>query len=368
MPATSQSISLGFLKPRVDSKTHKKVSDDDILAFFQQLSTLFRAGTPIYEALIISSDQCQSDDLSAVIEQVGRKVAAGEAMYEAMAAHPGHFKTEWVEVIKSGEASGKLGKILEQLVAQVDASAKMRRKMVSAMMYPSVIFSVAVIAITVMLVKVVPTFAEMFNSFGKELPGITVAVLAVSDFLQARGLLIVGVVVVVVVSVRRWIRTPDGRRAFHITIMSLPVIGEVVIQAAMQKFAINVALLLRAGLPLLETIQSLQGIFHGNWVYEQSMTKVRKHVERGGTMADGLEQTGVFTSFLVSMTRIGEESGTLPEVLDETEAFYRTKVETLIGRVTGLMETVVILFMGVAVAVILTSIYLPMFSMAGGVG
>jgi len=368
MPVAPTIPTSGLMKPRVSSKVHPKVEDVDILAFFQQLATLFRAGTPIYEAIVISGDQCQSEELKGLIDQIGRKVAAGEALCEALASFPKHFEKEWVEVIKSGEASGKLGDILAQLVKQIDAAQQMRATIVSAMMYPCIILCVAVGAVAVMLVKVVPTFAAMFNSFDKELPGITQSVLAVSDFLQERGFTIAVVLTVVIMGVRRYVKTPDGRRNRDQLLVAVPLIGDVVVQACMQKYAMNVALLLRAGLPLLETIQSMKGIFSTNYVYETAMTRVSKHVERGGNVADALEQTGVFTTFVVSMTRIGEESGTLPQVLDEVDQFYRRKVETLIGRVTGSMETVVILFMGVAVAVILTSVYLPMFSMAGGVG
>ncbi len=368
MPAVAMDNSVGLFKPRVSDKTHPKVEPLDVLSFFQQLSTLFRAGTPIYEAITIASDQCQSDLFKDIIEQIGRKVAAGAALNESLAAYPEHFKAEWIQVVKSGEASGKLGQILEQLVKQIDAANEMRSQLVSAMMYPCIILCVAVGAIAVMLVKVVPTFAAMFDSFGKELPGITQAVLAVSDFLQEKGHYILGGIIAVVWSTRRYVSTPDGNRMKARLMVSVPLVGDVVVQACMQKYAMNVALLLRSGLPLLETIAAMKGIFSTNWVYETALDRVSKHVERGGNVADALEQTGVFTSFVVSMTRIGEESGTLPEVLDEVEQYYRRKVGVLIGRVTGSMETVVILFMGVAVAVILCSVYLPMFSMAGGIG
>jgi type IV pilus assembly protein PilC len=363
LPATG-----GLFKPRVSTKMHKKVEDLDVLSFFQQLSTLFRAGTPIYEAITIASSQCQSESFRVVIDAVARKVAAGEALNEALAATPEYFKTEWVQVIRSGEQSGKLGDILVQLVTQIDAANVMRSKLVSAMMYPCIMFSVSLVAVGVMLVKVVPTFAQMFDSMGNELPGITQGVLSVSDFLQQRGLLILGGLFVGWTGLRRYLRTPDGARNRDRLLVGLPLVGEVMVQSCMQKFALNTALLLRSGLPLLEAIQAMRGIFTSNFVYEGALGRVEKHVERGGAMADGLEQTGVFTTFVVSMCRIGEESGTLPDVLDEVELFYRRKVETLVERVTGSLETVVIIFMGVAVAVILCSVYLPMFSMAGGVG
>jgi len=358
----------GFLKPRVTSKTHPKVDDGDILAFFQQLSTLFRSGTPIYDSLTISATQSQSDALADIIRAVSEKVAAGAALCQALAGYPKYFKQEWIEVIRSGEDSGQLGNVLERLTTQIDAASQLRSTIVSAMMYPIIILVVAVAAIIVMLVKVVPTFAAMFDSFGKELPAITQYVLAVSDFLQERGFMLLMGVAVLVFSLRRYLRTPKGRANRDRVFIGLPMIGDVMVQVCMQKYANNIAVLLRAGLPLLDAIQSLKGIFSDNTVYEAGLARASRHVEQGGTLADGLEETGLFTSFVISMTRIGEDSGTLPEVLDEVEVFYRRKITVLVQRLTGTMETAVILFMGITVAVILCSVYLPMFSMAGGVG
>jgi type II secretory pathway component PulF len=358
----------GLLKPRVNSKSHPKVTHEDVLAFFQQLSVMFRAGTPIYEAIQISATQCQSDRLRSVVEKLAARVASGSALNAAMATWPDLFKTEWIEIVRSGEESGQLGKVLEKLTEQIDRSQQLRSKMVSAAMYPCIILVVAVVAVAVMLVKVVPTFANMFQSMGKELPGITQAVLACSDFLRERGLVLALGIGATVFAARRWVRTPNGKRTKDRLLVALPLVGDVVVQANMQKFASNIALLLRAGLPLLEAIHSMRGILATNGVYEQAMADVGGHVERGGGLADGMEKTACFTSFVVSMTRIGESSGTLPEVLDEVELFYRRKVEVVVSRLTGTMETVVILFMGITVAVILCAVYLPMFSAAGGVG
>jgi len=365
--STAVETAPGLFKPRVSSKAHPKVTNEDILAFFQQLSVMFRAGTPIYEAIQISGTQCQSIKLQAIIEKVAARVASGQALNAALATYPELFKTEWIEVVKSGEESGQLGKVLDKLVAQIDASGQLRSKLVSAMMYPCIVLCVAIVAVTVMLVKVVPTFANMFQSMGKELPGITQAVLGVSDFLRAKGGYIAGALLVVVFFGRRWLRTPKGKRGRDRVLTAMPLIGDVIVQAHMQKFASNVALLLRAGLPLMDAIVSMQGILATNAVYEEAMATVAKHVERGGNLADGMEKAGVFTTFVVSMARIGEGSGTLPEVLDEVEKYYRRKVEVVVTRCTGTMETAVILFMGVTVAVILCAVYLPMFSAASGV-
>lgn len=356
------------MKPRVSSKMHPKVEGADILAFFQQLSTLFRAGTPIHDALIIASGQSQSTQLQTIIVDVARKVASGNSLYGSLGKYPEHFKQEWIEVIKSGESSGLLGEVLMRLQTQIDKANQLQAKLVSSMMYPAICLVVAVGAVAVMLVKVVPTFATMFIAMEMELPAITQYVMAASDFLQTKGHYILGGIIFCWISLKRYISTPEGRKAKDRFLVSIPLIGEVTVQACMQKYANNISVLLTAGLPLLDAIHSMKGIYKSNSVYEDAMESVARYVSQGGALADGVERTKVFTSFAVSMTRIGESSGTLPACLDEVEVYYRRKIEVLVERLTSTMETGVILFMGVAVAVILTSVYLPMFSMAGGVG
>ncbi|MDJ0522918.1 MAG: type II secretion system F family protein [Planctomycetota bacterium] len=357
----------GLLKPRVSTKMHPKVTGPDVIAFFQQLSTLFRAGTPLLEALQIASMQTESVKLQTVIKTVASRVASGAALNEALEEHPKYFKQEWVEVVRSGEECGEMGDVFQSLTAQMDAAAQLKAQLTSAMMYPLVIMIVAVLAVTVMLIEVVPTFAQMFDSFGKELPGITQAVLELSDFLGANFAALLGGVIAVILSIRHYIRTPGGKRVFHKLLVCLPLVGDCVVQACMQKFANNMALLLRAGLPLHNAIHSLQGIFNSNVIYQAALTNINRRVGSGGKVADALEESGLFTPFVSKMVRIGEESGTLIEVLDQVDLFYKRKVASVVGRVTGVLETLSILGMGVAVAVILCAIYLPLFSMASGV-
>lgn len=358
----------GLLCPRVTSRSHPKVKGPDLLAFFQQLSTLFRAGTPIFEALNIASGQSQSERLAAVIRDVAARVASGSALHAALAMHPRLFQNEWIQVIRSGEESGQLAEVLIRLTGQIDAASQLRGKLIGAMIYPVIVLCVAAGAITVLLVKVVPTFAGMFLQFGKELPGITQFVLDCSAFLREHGAAILGGVVACAFLLRRWARSDTGRERWHLLLVSVPFLGDVLVQSYMQKFALNLALLLRSGLPMLDAIRVVGDIFDGNVVYARAVHRVARHVERGGTLADGLGASGYFTSFVVSMARIGEGSGTLPDVLDEVEVFYRRKVENVVSNLTGTLETFVILGMGVTVAVILCAVYLPMFSMASGVG
>ena len=289
----------GLLKPRVSLKVHRGIRGDDILSFFRQLSTLIGASTPIYESIVIAGEQGQSTELREVVSGIAQKVAGGSALYGAMLQHGEHFRREWIEIIRSGEISGQLARVLAQLTEQVDRARVLRGKIVSAMIYPAILFAVCVLCVVVLIVKVVPTFASMFTSTGKRLPDITQFVLDLSEFLQHHGLELLAGIAIFVLLFRRYARTSGGRATIHSTLLGLPIVGDVLVISYMQRFANNGALLLRAGMPLNETIATLASIFETNVLYQRAMRRVQRDVECGGELADAVEHTGLFTSLAV---------------------------------------------------------------------
>jgi len=352
---------------RTSSKMHKGIKGDDKIQFFQQLTTLFAAGTPLLEALHIAAHQSQSIKMQSVVRTIADRVAGGLSLHQAAANFPNVFDQQWIEVIKTGEMSGQLADVLTSLTEHIVLAREMRSKLISAMIYPCILTIVAILAVTVMLWKVVPTFARFFEDFDAKLPGITEKVIELSKFLQSNGLVLLGGVVGFVIMFRWYARTNGGKRLLDKLVLTAPLIGDIAVQSAMERFASNAALLLRSGLPLLETLESMQGVFHNNTVYSEAFRKIQQRVAAGGGLAPAMEQSGLFTSLVVSMTRVGEESGQLVTVLDEISSYYRKKVEAALERLTSAIEPIVILGMGVIVATILMSIYLPMFEMAGSV-
>ena len=351
---------------RVSSKLHSRIKGEDKVQFFEQLTTLFAAGTPLLEALRISAQQSPSEKMQGVIRAIGDRVAGGLSLHNAAADFPKIFDRQWIEVIKTGELSGRLGEVLETLSGHIVAAREMRSKLISSMIYPCILLVVATLAIVVMLWKVVPTFADFFAEFGSTLPAVTQTVINMSDFLTSNGLLLLVGVVVFIVGVRSYLHTDRGKRAYDQLILTAPFVGRCVVQGYMVKFATNMVLLLRSGLPLLESIGSLQGVFHSNTVYREALRSIEQRVAAGEALASALAESGLFTSMVISMVRVGEESGELAHVLEKVGLYYRKRVEALVERLTSTIEPVVILVMGIAVAVILTSIYLPMFQMASG--
>ena len=359
----------GFLlsHARVSSKAHKGIKGDDIFGLFQQLSTMLQAGMPLMDALQLSASQSQSKKLSIVMHKIASKVQSGSSLWAAAAEHPKIFESHWIQVIRTGEISGQIGPLLGRLTQNMKENREARGKLISAMIYPAIIFCVAIAALVIMLWFVVPTFTQFFRETGSSLPGITRAVIALSDFLQHYGVFLVIAVIGGAVSFRYWIKTPAGGRTFTSFLLAVPLFGDVLVNAAMEKFANNLALLLRAGMPLLDSLYALDGIFEKNVPYRECLAEVQKRVASGGTLVGGLTEAQLFTPILITLVRVGEESGQLPLVLEQVSSYYKAKVAALAQRITSMIEPCIILGMGVTVAIILTAIYLPMFSMGGAV-
>jgi type IV pilus assembly protein PilC len=234
-----------------------------------------------------------------------------------------------------------------------------------ALMYPMILICVAVTAITGLLWGVVPTFAKMFKDMGAELPGITQFVINLSDGIVVYGPYVAVGLVVAVFAIRKYAKTEAGRYLFIGTGIGLPMVGELIVQAAMYRFASNIALLLKSGIPMMESLQTVEGVFRTSPPYRDAMARVRSRVAAGRPLAAALEETRLFTTMIVNMVRVGEESGQLALVMEQMAPYYKERMETMIHRVTKLLEPIIIAGMGITIAGLMLSIYMPMFEMAG---
>jgi type IV pilus assembly protein PilC len=354
-------------RARVSSKPHKKITLDDKMSFFQQLATLVASGTPLLQALEIGAAQNQSTKLQHVLEQIASRVAGGSSVHAAAANYPRVFLHHWIEVIRTGEITGQMPLVLAELNKQIHEARETRRKVMGALMYPIILICVAVLAVGSMLWLVVPTFAKMFKDMGAELPGMTQFVVDASNFLVAYGLYLVAAAVLVIVAIKKYAGTESGRRQFIGVGIGLPLVGELIVQSAMYQFSSNIALLLKSGVPMLETLSVLEGVFQTIPVYRDAMTRVHNRVGSGRPLAASLDETGLFTTMITNMVHVGEESGQLALVMEQIAPYYKEQMETMIGRVTKLLEPVIIMGMGTTIAGLMLSIYMPMFEMAGKV-
>lgn len=354
-------------RARVSSRPHSKVSMDDKMTFFQQLSTLIASGTPLLQAINICADQSQSLRMKAVLEEIAGRIAAGSALYSAAANYPQLFESHWIEVIHTGEITGKMGSVLLELNKQIRESRETMRKLTGALMYPIILILVSIAAVTIMLWLVVPTFAAMFKDMGAELPGITQFVVDASAFIVQYGIYILITVIVIGVAFKKYMATENGRRVVGGIGLATPMVGDLMVQSAMYRFASNIALLLRSGIPMLETMSALKSVFQKSPIYRDALEQASGRVSAGRALASALEETGLFTTMMTNMVRIGEESGQLSIVMDQIAPYYKEKMEGFIAKLTKLLEPIIIMGMGSTVAGLMLAIYLPMFEMAGKV-
>ena len=354
-------------RARVSSKPHKGVKMDDKMTFFQQLSTLISSGTPLLEAVQIGAEQSQSIKMRQALEEMANSVAAGSSLHAAAANHPKIFQHHWIEVIRTGEVTGQMSLVLTELNKQIQDSRATLRKVTGAMMYPIILICVALGAVTGMLWFVVPVFAKMFKDMGAELPAITQFVVDLSNWIVKYGIFALLGLGAVAFAFRWYCKTEGGRRRVKGVLMAVPTLGELLVQSAMYQFASNIALLLKSGVPMLETIEILEGVFQTSPVYREALERVHNRVSAGQSLASSLEETGLFTTMITNMVRIGEASGQLSPVMEQIAPYYKEKMESLISKVTKLMEPIIIVFMGSTVAGLMLSIYMPMFEMSGKV-
>ncbi len=352
-------------RARVSSKPHKKITLDDKMVFFQQLGTLIASGTPLLQAVEISAEQSQSIKLRHVLEQIASRMASGSSVHAAAANFPDVFDHYWIEIIRIGEVTGQMSMVLGELNKQISASRETRKKVKGALMYPTILICVAVGSITGLLWGVVPTFAKMFNDMGAELPGMTQFVIDLSDGIVIYGPYIAVLLVIAVFAIRKYAKTEPGRRLFIGVGIGLPLVGELVVQAAMYRFASNIALLLKSGIPMMESLQTIEGVFHTSPPYRDAMARVRSRVAAGRPLAAAIGETGIYTTMIVNMVHVGEESGQLALVMEQMAPYYKERMETTIHSVTKLLEPIIIVGMGVTIAGLMLSIYMPMFEMAG---
>ena len=352
---------------RVSSKPHKRVALDDKITFFHQLSTLVSSGTPLLQALQICAEQNQSIKFRLILDEIVAHVSAGSSLNAAAAAFPKVFQPYWIEVIRTGEITGQMSLVLLELNKQIQDTRATSRKVIGSLTYPAIMIVVAILAVTAMLWMVVPVFAKMFDDMGAELPEITQFVVDASDFIVRYGAYIFLGVIAAAVAFVQYMKTETGKRKVIGVGLSLPVFGELIVQAAMYRFSSNTSLLLKSGIPMLETLSALEGVFHSNPIYRDALIHVQAKVSSGRPLGASLEETGLFTTMISNMVKIGEESGQLPNVMDQIAPYYKEKMESMIAKATKLLEPVIIMGMGITVAGLMMSIYMPMFEMSGKV-
>ncbi len=331
---------------------------EELVIFSRQLATLVDAGIPLVTALDTLHAQLDRPGLKTVIGRVRDDVEAGSNFTEALAKHPAVFPTLFISMVKAGEASGALAEILDRLAGYLEKTAALERKVRSSLVYPAVVVFMAISITLFLILKVVPTFKGIFASLGGTLPLPTRLLLAVSDACQHYLVPVAAAVAVVVVLLRRWVRTPGGRLWLDRGLLRLPVFGLLLRKVAIARFAQTLTTLTRSGVPILAALE-IVGRTAGNRVVELAVERVRVSIREGETIAGPLEAAGIFPPLVVRMVAVGEQTGQLEKMLTKIAEFYESEVETAVNGLTSIIEPVIIAVLGVVIGGIVIAIFLP---------
>ncbi|NKE71569.1 type II secretion system F family protein [Candidatus Manganitrophus noduliformans] len=344
-----------------------KVSDKDIVIFTRQFATMIDAGLPLVQCLEILSAQCENPVLAKAVGEVRGDVEGGSTYADALRKHPKVFDDLYVNMVAAGEAGGILDTILNRLAKHIEKSMKLKKQIKSAMVYPSTIMGVAGIVIVVLLVFVIPIFAQMFTDFGGTLPALTQFVIDISYFMKSNILIIVGAVGLAVFGFKKYYRTPSGRKTVDKIALKLPVLGDLIRKAAVAKFTRTLGTLIASGVPILEGL-GIVAKTAGNKIIEQALMNARQSISEGKTISDPLGKEKVFPPMVVQMIAVGETTGALDAMLSKIADFYDDEVDSAVGALTSLLEPMLMVFLGITIGTIVIAMYLPIFKLASVVG
>jgi type IV pilus assembly protein PilC len=339
----------------------------EIVIFTRQFATMINSGLPLVQSLDILAKQSENAILRKVIEQVQYDVESGHTLADAMRQHPQVFSDLFVNMVAAGEAGGILDTILLRLAVFMEKADALRRKIKGAMIYPAVVMAVAAIAVTILLVFVIPVFQDMFSQAGVALPGPTRFVIGLSELLQSQWYVMGGVIVAVVVGIQRYYKTPQGQLMLDRILLRLPVLGPVQRKAAIARFTRTLGTLVSSGVAILDGLE-ITARTAGNRVVHDAIMESRASIAGGDTISEPLKKSGVFPPMVVQMINVGEQTGGLDEMLTKIADFYDEEVDAAVQALLAAMEPLMIVFLGTIVGGMIVAMYLPIFDMVNAVG
>ena len=341
----------------------RTINTREFLVFNQELATLLRAGMPLVQSLGLLKGRVTSPAFKAVLDDVHEKVRSGTALSEAFAAHGDMFPRVYGASLLAGERSGNLDAILRRYVEYTKIIQTVKSKTISALVYPAILIGLAVVLVSIIVLKVVPAFSDFYATFGAELPLVTRIIVRISEFLRSQLYLVIAAVVLSVLATLAWIRQPGQKARFDFLILKLPVLGQVAGKFSTSQMARTLATLLGGGLPLVNALD-IAARSVGNQYMASQLDIVSARVREGESFAGALEARGVFPEVAVKMAEVGESTGALQEMLNTVADFYDEEISTTMERFVTLIEPVLLVFMGLVIAGLLLALYMPLFQLS----
>ena len=347
---------------QIKIKGAKKLAATQVIPFTRQVASMLGAGMTILASIQTLEEQCDEPEFKKMLKHLSEVIEGGEPMSVGLADAPELFDEMYVNMVVAGEQSGEFAPIMKRLSQILTSSSRLKKKVKSAMTYPTVIISIALLLAAGLIQFAVPVFAEMFAGFGKELPALTQMLVNVADFVKSWWYIILPSVVTAVWLFKRWKKTPSGRLKFDEWMLKLPVFGLLNQKACIARFSRLLAQMVAAGVPILKALKVVAGSL-GNGVLEKSVLDARKEVEQGNQISPSLDGKPFIPVLMVRMLAAGEKAGKVEEMLDSVADAYDEEVETMLGTLTSLMEPFLMVFLGAIIGTIVLAMFLPIFNM-----
>lgn len=345
--------SFGF-KPKVKSK--------DLVLFSRQLSTLVSAGVPIVQGLSILIEQIENKVFKNIVEKIQEDIESGQSIADALKKHPNAFTDLYVAMIRAGEMGGILDVILERLSSYLEGAEALKGKVKGAMVYPMVVGIIAGVVTLFLLTVVIPTFKEIFESFGAELPLITQFLINLSDFLRKWIIAVILVPIGLFIGFKQFRKTPFGELKTDEIALKIPIFGILLKKVAVAKFTRTFGTLIKSGVPILQALDTVAKTA-GNKVIENAILDAREAIREGERIADPLRKSAIFPPMVIQMISVGEETGNLDTMLSKISDFYDQEVDNAVKGLTSMIEPIIIVVMGLVIGSIVIAMFMPMFEL-----
>ena len=347
----------------------KKVKVEDVLIFSKQFATMVKAGLPILEVLAMLRDQLENPGIKEIIEDIRKSLEGGVTLSKCFEKYPQHFDTIYVNMIKAGEASGKLDVFLLKIVESLEKKEKIKKKIKGALMYPSIMFTTAILVSAIMLIKVVPVFAKMYEGMGVALPKPTEIIMSMSDFLRGTGGLVLFLSIVIFAVVFKYLTTKNEaiRFKWHKQVLKMPIFGDLILKSLLARISLIMGNLSAAGVNLLESLEIAKSV-STNVVVSEALENVKKGVFSGDTLTKLFLKEPLFPPTFSQLISVGEQTGQLDEMFNSVASYYEEEFDTAVDNMSTLIEPIMIVFMGVMIGGLMIAMYSPIFNVGSIIG
>lgn len=348
---------------RAKTSSKRKITQEDITVFTRQLSTMIKAGLPLMQAFEIVARGHGNPSMTEMLMEIRGEVEQGSSLSRAFSNHPKYFDRFYCNLVAAGETGGVLESLLDKLAIYKEKTQAIRKKVKTALTYPVSVIAVAIGLVFVMMIFVLPAFKEVYANMGAELPPLTQTVMDMSDFFVSYGwMVLIALGFAIYGFLKLKARSIKIQRRMDAILLRMPIFGDIVRKGTIARWGRTTATLIAAGVPLVDVLDSTAGAA-GNLIYEEATREIRTRVIQGLSMTSGMRATELFPNMMLQMSSIGEESGSLDDMLNKAAEFYEDEVDNAVGRLSAMMEPIIIVILGLVIGTLLVAMYLPLFNL-----